>query len=179
MQQTDFAFANDVRAAVELRTPKTSRLIMYSTLSLIFVALVWAHFAVLDEVKRGNGRVIPTRQMQVLQSLEGGIVGAILVREGEIVNEGQILMRIEDTKFASELGEIRERRGATAARVVRLEAESAGKSTVEFPAELQASAPQAVAAEKSLFDARRRKLVQDIDVISQQETQRRSELAEY
>jgi membrane fusion protein, adhesin transport system len=179
MQQTDFAFANDVRAAVELRTPKTSRLIMYSTLSLIFVALVWAHFAVLDEVKRGNGRVIPTRQMQVVQSLEGGIVGAILVREGEMVNEGQTLMRIEDTKFASELGEIRERRGATAARVVRLEAESAGKSSVEFPPDLQKSAPQAVAAEKSLFDARQRKLAQDIDVIAQQETQRRSELAEY
>lgn len=179
MQQTDFAFANDIRAAVELRTPKTSRLIMYSTLSLIVVALIWAHFAVLDEVKRGNGRVIPTRQMQVVQSLEGGIVGAILVREGEMVNEGQILMRIEDTKFASELGEIRERRGATAARVVRLEAESAGKTAVEFPPELQKSAPQAVAAEKSLFDARQRKLAQDIDVISQQETQRRSELAEY
>jgi adhesin transport system membrane fusion protein len=179
MQQTDFAFANDIRAAVELRTPKTSRMIMYSTLSLMFVGLVWAHFAVLDEVKRGNGRVIPTRQMQVVQSLEGGIVGAILVREGEMVNEGQTLMRIEDTKFASELGEIRERRGATAARVVRLEAESAGRSIVEFPPELQKSAPQAVAAEKSLFDARQRKLAQDIDVISQQETQRRSELAEY
>ena len=179
MQPTDFAYASDIRAAVELRTPRTSRMILYSTLGLMLVALVWAHFAVLDEVKRGNGRVIPTRQMQVLQSLEGGIVGAILVREGEMVNEGQILMRIEDTKFASELGEIRERRGATAARVVRLEAESAGRSTVEFPVELQTSAPQAVAAEKSLFDARRRKLMQDVDVVAQQETQRRSELAEY
>src|ERR1700753_3104502 len=102
MQQTDFAFANDVRAAVELRTPRTSSLILYSTLALILVGLVWAHFAILDEVKRGNGRVIPTRQMQVLQSLEGGIVGAILVQEGQIVSEGQTVMRIEDTKFASE-----------------------------------------------------------------------------
>jgi membrane fusion protein, adhesin transport system len=179
MQQTDFAFANDVRAAVELRTPRTSSLILYSTLGLIVVGLVWAHFAVLDEVKRGNGRVIPTRQMQVLQSLEGGIVGAILVQEGQIVSEGQTVMRIEDTKFASELGEIRERRAATAARVIRLEAESAGKTSVEFPDDLQKTFPQAVAAEKSLFDARQRKLAQDLDVISQQQTQRRSELEEY
>src|SRR5262245_28357029 len=58
MQQADFAFANDIRAAVELRTPRTSRMLMAATLSLIVTGLVWAHFAVLDEVKRGNGRVI-------------------------------------------------------------------------------------------------------------------------
>ncbi|MGN6115614.1 MAG: HlyD family type I secretion periplasmic adaptor subunit [Nitrobacter sp.] len=179
MQQTDFAFANDVRAAVELRTPRTSQMILFSTLALIVVGLIWAHFAILDEVKRGNGRVIPTQQMQVLQSLEGGIVGAILVQEGAMVDKGQVVMRIEDTKFASELGEIRERRNAMAARVARLEAEAAGKSTLEFPPELEKSAPSAVAAEKSLFQARARKLAQDIDVIAQQATQRRSELEEY
>jgi adhesin transport system membrane fusion protein len=179
MQQSDFAFANDVRAAVELRTPRTSSMILFSTLALIVVALIWANFAVLDEVKRGNGRVIPTQQMQVLQSLEGGIVGAILVKEGDIVAKGQTVMRIEDIKFASELGEIRERRYATAARVARLEAESAGKTTLEFPPELVKAAPAAVAAEQSLFQARARKLAQDIDVIAQQVTQRRSELEEY
>jgi adhesin transport system membrane fusion protein len=179
MRQSDFAFANDVRAAVELRTPRTSSMILFSTLALIVVALIWANFAVLDEVKRGNGRVIPTQQMQVLQSLEGGIVGAILVKEGDIVAKGQTVMRIEDIKFASELGEIRERRYATAARVARLEAESAGKSTLEFPPELVKAAPAAVAAEQSVFQARARKLAQDIDVIAQQATQRRSELEEY
>ncbi len=110
--RSDFAFANDIRAAVELRTPRTSRLILICTLGLFLVGLIWAHFAILDEVKRGNGRVMPTRQIQVVQSLEGGIVGAILVDEGAIVNRGQTLMRIEDTKFASEFGEIRERRAA-------------------------------------------------------------------
>lgn len=179
MQQSDFAFANDIRAAVELRTPRTSRLILICTLALFLVGLVWAHFAILDEVKRGNGRVIPTRQIQVVQSLEGGIVGAILVDEGAIVNQGQTLMRIEDTKFASEFGEIRERRAATAARVVRLETEAAGKDKLVFPEELEKAAPKAVAAERSLYEARARKLAQDIDVVAQQETQRRRELDEY
>lgn len=179
MQQSDFAFANDIRAAVELRTPRTSRLILHCTIALMVVGIVWAHFAVLDEVKRGNGRVIPTRQIQVVQSLEGGIVGAILVQEGAIVSQGQTLMRIEDTKFASEFGEIRERRAAMAARVVRLEAEAAGKDKLVFPADLEEAAPKAVAAERSLFDARARKLAQDIDVVAQQEIQRRREYDEY
>lgn len=179
MQQSDFAFANDIRAAVELRTPRTSRLILICTLALFLVGLIWAHFAILDEVKRGNGRVIPTRQIQVVQSLEGGIVGAILVDEGAIVNQGQTLMRIEDTKFASEFGEIRERRAATAARVVRLETEAAGKDKLVFPDDLEKAAPKAVAAERSLYEARARKLAQDIDVVAQQETQRRRELDEY
>jgi adhesin transport system membrane fusion protein len=179
MPHTDFAFANDVRAAVDLRTPKTSRLILVSTFALLIAALVWAHFAVLDEVKRGNGRVIPTRQMQVVQSLEGGIVSEILVQEGAIVAQGQPLIRIEDTKFAAEFGEIRERRVAMAARVARLEAEAAGKQTLEFSPELMQASPNAVAAERSVFDARARKLAQDIDTIQQQEAQRRREYDEY
>ena len=95
--------------------------------------LIWAHFAVLDEVKRGNGRVVPSRQIQVVQSLEGGIVGDILVQEGAIVQQGQSLVRIEDTNFASEFGEIRERRAAMAARVARLEAEARGAAKSRFP----------------------------------------------
>lgn len=176
MQSSDFAYANDIRAAVELRTPKTTRMVLLASLALLVTALLWAHFAVLDEVKRGNGRVIPSRQIQVVQSLEGGIVGAILVQEGAIVTQGQPLMRIEDTKFASEFGEIRERRAAMAARVARLEAEAAGATTLTFPADL---IPSVVAAERSVFDARARKLTQDIEVILQQESQRRRELEEY
>ena len=65
MQQTDFAFANDVRAAVDLRTPRTSRMLLASSLALLVSALVWAHFAVLDEVKRGGGRVVPHPRARV------------------------------------------------------------------------------------------------------------------
>lgn len=170
MQNTDFAFANEVRAAVELRTPRTSRLLLFWSLALVFVALIWAHFAILDEVKRGNGRVIPSRQMQVVQTLEGGIVGAILVREGEIVREGQPLMRIDDTSFASQLGEVRERRGAMAARVARLEAEVQGRDKPAFSNDLLNAVPSAVEAERNLFEARNRKVVQETDVLQQQET---------
>lgn len=170
MQSSDFAFANDIRAAVELRTPRTSRLLLFWSLALVAVALIWAHFAVLDEVKRGNGRVIPSRQMQVVQTLEGGIVGAILIREGEIIKEGQPLMRIDDTNFASQLGEVRERRAAMSARVLRLEAEVQGRDKPVFPEELVQGFAQAVTTERNVFEARKRKFAQDVDVLVQQET---------
>lgn len=169
MQQSDFAFANDIRAAVELRTPKTARMLLAATLALIFVFLVWAHFAILDEVKRGNGRVIPAQQIQVVQSLEGGIIDQILVHEGTTVQKGQPLMRINDTKFASEFGEVRERRAAVAARVARLEAEVQGLRTLVFPEELASVAPRAVETEKSVFETRANKIAQDVDVLAQQE----------
>lgn len=170
MRHSDFAFANDIRAAVELRTPRTSRMLLGATLALFATGLVWAHFAVLDEVKRGNGRVIPSRMTQVVQSLEGGIVDEILVQEGAIVQQGQPLIRINDIKFASEFGEIRERRAAVAARVARLEAEAQGQGKVTFPADLLEVTPAAIKTETSVFDQRARKLAQDIDVLTQQET---------
>src|SRR5712672_2878247 len=170
MPPSDFAFANDIRAAAALRTPRTSRMLLVTFLALLVTFLTWAHFAILDEVKRGNGRVIPSRQTQVVQSLEGGIVGDILVQEGAIVQQGQSLMRIEDTKFASEFGEIRERRAAMAARVARLEAEARGRSEVTFPDQLDQVVPAAVATETSVFKMRSQKVAQDIDVLNQQVT---------
>jgi adhesin transport system membrane fusion protein len=178
MSQSDFAFSNDVRAAMEMRTPRTARMLLMTVTGLLVVFLLWAHFAVLDEVKRGNGKVVPSRQTQVVQSLEGGIISELLIQEGAIVRKDQPLARIEDTNFAAQFGEIRERRGAMAARVIRLEAETFGKTSVEFPEELTKLAPRAVQTERSVFDAHMRKLAQDIDVIAQQEWQKKKEIDE-
>jgi adhesin transport system membrane fusion protein len=117
MRQSDFAFANDVRAAAELKTPRTSRLLLTASLALIVCGVVWAHFAILDEVKRGPGRVIPSRQMQVVQSLEGGIVKDILVQEGDTVQQGQSLAHIDATKFLADLGEARAKRDSIASNL--------------------------------------------------------------
>lgn len=170
MALSDFAFANDIRAAAELRTPRTSRMLLWTSCALLVTFLIWAHFAVLEEVKRGSGRVVPSRQIQVVQSLEGGIVGDILVREGDIVQQNQSLMRIEDTKFAAELGEIGARRAAMAARVARLEAEARGRSEIIFPDQPKKMVPAAVATESSVFKMRAQKVAQDIDVLNQQVT---------
>ncbi|WGR92985.1 HlyD family type I secretion periplasmic adaptor subunit [Bradyrhizobium sp. ISRA443] len=170
MGSSDFAFANDVRAAAALRTPRTSRMLLWTSCALLATFVIWAHFAVLGEVKRGSGRVVPSRQIQTVQSLEGGIVGEILIQEGAIVEQGQSLMRIDDTKFASEFGEIRERRAAMAARVARLEAEARGRTEITFPDDLAKMVPAAVATESSVFKMRAQKVAQDIDVLNQQVT---------
>ena len=179
MRGTDFAFANDVRAAAELKTPRTSQMVLFSTLALLVVGLIWAYFAALDEVKRGNGKVVPSRQIQVVQSLEGGIVTTILVREGDAVRENVPLMRIDDTNFASQYGEVRERRGATAARVARLEAQATVAPKLIFADALRQEAQRAVETEQAVFDAQMRKLAQEIDVLEKQATQRQQELAEF
>ena len=114
MRESDFTFANQVRAAAELRTPRTSRMLLAAMLLLLITGTTWAHFAILDEVKRGDGRVIPSRQMQVVQSLEGGLVEKILVQEGDTVQKGQVLARIDNTKFSADLGEVRAKREAAA-----------------------------------------------------------------
>ncbi len=145
-------------------------MLLWATLILLFMGITWAHFAVLDEVKRGSGKIIPSRQTQVLQSLEGGIVQEILVNEGAIVKQGQVLMRIDDTKFSADLGEVRERRAAAAARVARLAAEVGGGGKPVFPADLVEIAPRAVETERNVFDARQNKLQKDIDVLVQQKT---------
>lgn len=168
MQQSDLAFFNDVRAAAEVRTPRGWRGLIALVLMLMVTGMTWAHFAVLDEVKRGNGRVVPSQQMQVLQSLEGGIVREILVHEGAIVSQGEVLMKIDDTRFSAELGEVRERRAANAARVARLEAEVQERGRPEFSNELIEIAPQAVETERSVFEARQKKLLKDIDILEQQ-----------
>ncbi|MGP9811311.1 HlyD family type I secretion periplasmic adaptor subunit [Rhodopseudomonas sp. NSM] len=178
MAHADFAFSNDVRAAAELRTPKTARMLLFASLALFVTFVTWAHFAVLDEVKRGNGKVVPSRQTQVVQSLEGGIIADLLVQEGAIVDKDQPLARIEDTNFAAQFGEIRERRGAMAARVLRLEAETEGRTGVAFPPELMLVAPRAVEAERLVFEAHVRKLAQDVDVVQQQEIQKTKEIDE-
>ena len=114
MRESDFTFANQVRAAAELRTPRTSRMLLGVTIFLLITGTTWAHFAILDEVKRGQGKVIPSRQIQVLQSLEGGLVEAISVQEGDTVQKGQVLARIDNTKFSADLGEVKAKREAAA-----------------------------------------------------------------
>src|SRR5437879_13459862 len=141
-------------------------MLLVASLALLFTFVVWAHFAVLDEVKRGAGRVVPSRQMQVVQSLEGGIVSALEVRDGDIVQQDQVLVRIADTKFASELGEVTERRGAMTARVTRLEAAPKDLAAPDFSDDPRRTAPGAGQAATSGFAARAPQPPADHDVLT-------------
>ena len=161
------------------RGPHPATRLFLFIIAAVFGAFVfWADRAVLDEVTRGQGRVIPTSQLQVVQSLEGGIVKEILISEGEIVEQGRVLLRIDDTSVSSSLGELRAQRRTLRAQISRLLAEAEGRETVTFPDDLIAEQPDSVRYEQELFDVRRLELESEIDILTHQVRQRQQELEE-
>ena len=178
MQRDDFEFANDVKAAQLESAPSMVWLILLIIFAIVASGLVWANWAVLDEVTTGTGSVIPSRQMQVVQTLEGGIVSKIFIAEGDTVEKNQIIMQIDDTGFASRLGEVEQKKWAREAEAARLQAEAAGATSFKVFAELFQQAPEAVRSEQRSFQARRAKLTEELAILNQQYSQRKFELDE-
>ena len=97
----DYEFMNSLSAAIMIKTPsKTSRVIKIWLFS-IFVFIVWASYAEIDEITRGDGDVVPYGQNQIIQNLEGGIVESILIQEGQLVKTGQVILKINNSKSMS------------------------------------------------------------------------------
>jgi adhesin transport system membrane fusion protein len=170
-------FVNDARAPVRARSRGALPLLLVILLGMGgFFAWAWVYE--IEEVTRATGRVVPSQQLQIVQSLEGGIVSDIAVREGDVVAEGAELLRIDDTRADSSLGELREREAALLAAQTRTRAEADGLSEVAFSDDLTARAPAAVAAETEVFLSRQRQLRAELDVLDDQLAQRRSALRE-
>ncbi|MBS7558488.1 HlyD family type I secretion periplasmic adaptor subunit [Pseudomonas sp. RC4D1] len=159
-------------------SPRRSRLTVWIAAALILCALVWARFAVLQEVTTGEGKAIPSSKIQVIQNLEGGIVTEIFVREGQMVDKGQTLLRLDDTRFRSNKGESEADRFALMAQVERLSAEAEGKPFTPS-AEVLSKAPQVAEDERSLYDQRQRRLASEQRTLSEQLRQKTQELAEF
>lgn len=142
-----------------LQVVRATRITWLSTLA-VAVLLVWSYFAELVEVSTGDGRVIPISREQVIQSLEGGILLDLMVREGDIVEPNQVLAQMDLTKTESNVEESASRYRATLASVARLEAEVNG-TELDFPAELE-DYPDLIASETRLYDTRREGLRQTL-----------------
>ena len=147
-----FAATHDA-APPEIEASAASKLLLWSVAAMTVALLLWAALANVDEVATAPGRVIPSRQLQIVSNLEGGVVKAILVRAGAQVTAGQPLVQLDSTQFTAEFGKTSETYQALVARAARLQGEVSGRSPV-FPAALTASAPQLVATERSLYSAR-------------------------
>ena len=176
--RTEEDFVNDATAGRPRGRGQGPWLLLLLIAGGIAAFLVWASFYEIEEVTRGTGRVVPTRQLQVVQSLEGGIVSAIEVREGDLVQEGDVLMRIDDTSAGAERGELREREAALLAEAARIGAEAQGGETLAFPDGLAERAPSAVSAEREVFLSRRAQLESELSVLRDKLAQRRSGLRE-
>ncbi len=157
--------------------PLRARLLLRVVGVTMVVLLVWAAFAKVDEVTRGEARVVPTSQVQVVQSVDGGIVEELLVKEGQVVEAGQLLMRVDPTRFVSNLQESRVSQASLRVRQLRLEALTRG-TAFNPPADLIKEAPEAVAQEARLYESRRAEISAQISISQNQLAQRQQELNE-
>ena len=155
--QADLDLVDDVYAATLRERQPVLRWGLYSVALVLLVFVLWAAWAQLEEVTTGNGKVIPTSREQVIQSLESGILAEILVREGDSVELGQALLRIDDVRQGASVKEGQSKVDALLASASRLRAESQG-SALTFSIDLQRRAPDLIRNERETYEARRRNL---------------------
>lgn len=168
----------EVSKALIEDAPRIVRLTIWGLIAFVAFCLLWAHFAVVDEVTRGDGKAIPSSRLQKIQNLEGGIVAELFVREGQVVNVGDPLLRLDDTRFASNVGETEADRLALLMRVERLSAEVQGRE-LQVADEVRAKAPRLAESEEQLFNSRRQQLQDEVAGLEEQLVQRRQELREF
>jgi len=174
----DLDFMPDVHAATRHRGRRFAYILTVLSVTFFAVMGVWAHYAVLDEVTRGQGTIVPSSRTQVIQNLEGGILAEILVHEGDIVEAGDVLVRIENTVAQASLEDARSQYLTLMATEARLIAELEDKDEIAFPPAVTNEAPTVAADQKRLFSARRRQLEAQVNVLESQARQRKQEVAE-
>jgi adhesin transport system membrane fusion protein len=177
LSKKDYEFMHSLSSAVLEVTPVRLRIVLYFWVVAIIIFIVWANFALIDEIARGNGEIIPSSQNQIVQNLEGGIVQDILVHEGEIVKKGQILLKIDNKKSTSSYGSNIIRVEALQAKIARLKAESEGKN-FKVSKELRSKIPNIVANEESLYNTNKRQLNAKINALKERLVQKKQELSE-
>lgn len=147
---------------MEGRIKGSSRIIWLTGL-VVVIFVVWAGFAKLDVIVRGEGEMISSSRPQIIQNLEGGILAELYIKEGDTVERGQMLARLHGTQFKSEVDDIASQVTALEIRRMRLEAELAGEYSFEVPADMAAAAPEIVASERQLLEARQSDYVKSRD----------------
>jgi adhesin transport system membrane fusion protein len=177
LPEEDIDFATDIRATILSQTPQGGRLIIWATFILLVIFLIWAAFSELEEVTRGEGKVVPSSHVQVIQNLEGGIISEILVNVGDTVKKDQLLLRIDPTRFSSSFEENRAKYLSNKAKSARLRAEATGTALV-IPADVLKERPDIAARERQLYDSRRMELGSSSEIKRQQVNQRSQELQE-
>jgi len=153
----DIEFMEELEAAVRLKPSFTSDLMLVSTGALVVIMLGWMTFSKIDEMTHGEGQVVPSSEIQIVQSLEGGVLKELLVGEGEVVKKGQPLLKISDVAFASEERGTEVKQESLLIKKVRLESEANGTQFV-IPSDLVQKAPDIARNEEALYKSRQREL---------------------
>jgi len=170
-------FVADADSAIIAQDPLRARKSIRAVLLALATFLLWAAIAQVDEITKGEGKAVSSRQLQVVQSLDGGIVSAILVKAGDRVVEGQVLVKIDTTRFISSFNESRATYLALLAKAARLQAVADGVNFVP-PPEVSKENPALVKQERLLYFNRKAELNAQVGIARDQLSQRHHELGE-
>ncbi len=174
---SDLEYMSDLRAAVSRRPTVVANMLLLGVAAFFLIAFIWAAWAEIDQVSSGEGRVIPSSQVQVVQNLEGGILSELRVSEGDVVEQGEILMQLDDTQFSSEFKENELKFLGLQAVTARLQAEI-NETKLAFPGEIEKQLPDVAKSERELFQSRAKERVSTLAKYASQLRQREHEVEE-
>ncbi|WP_295891955.1 HlyD family type I secretion periplasmic adaptor subunit [uncultured Vibrio sp.] len=197
LSPTELDYVDDKTAALLLNTPSSARIMLWVMILFFIVAIAWSSWAEIDKVTVGQGKVVPSSQVQVIQNLEGGLVKQILIREGDIVEQGQQLLLIDDTRFRSDFREREQQVANLTANVLQLSASmtsvvinedfdtsnwrqnvTLNYGKLAFPPILAETQPKLVSRQIAEYRQDLNKLRNQISVIDQQVSQKQQDLVE-
>lgn len=175
--QEDLEYMKSLSAAVMLKSPLKSTIILWVSFFAIIWLIVWASFAEVDEITKGNGKVIPSEQVQVIQNLEGGIASEILVKEGQHVKKGDVLVKLDDTISSSSLNEQALRIDELKAKAIRLKAQMQRKKFTHYRREYRHLNKDVIQNEKNLYLSNIKQLSKTIRILYEKVKQKKYEYA--
>lgn len=176
-ESESLGWQEDADYAILEQNPLRAKRILYFMIIVLALLVTWAGITKIDEITRGQGRVIPSQQVQVVQSYDGGIVSELLVKEGQFVEQGQPLVKIDQTRAVSSQRENRSQYLSLLAKQSRLKALATDTEFEQDP-EIKMEAPNLYAQEYALYKASKAELASQIAVAQEQVKQRERELAE-
>ncbi len=176
-KKTDIEFTRDSMETAFAMVPFAGHFILVVCTTFLLIAIIWASFSTLNEETRAMGRVVPSGSIQIIQSLDGGIVKEISVQEGDSVEKGQVMMVVDDTQAASSVNEAQTKISSIKAKISRLMAESQGTPLL-FPDSLVKNSPQLVSSETDLYNARKKELQVQINILKEDHISKQQQLAE-
>jgi len=171
-------FEQEAETVMSRGQTQRAQKIVRGALVIVVLLIVWASFAHVEEVTRGDGKVIPSKQLQVVQSLDGGVVSEILVKEGQVVEKDQLLLKIDETRATSGVRESAAQGFALQARAARLRALAEGGAFQPPAPPTRDDEKRIVEDEQRLFEMRRSELGTLLAINQQQLQQRQQELSE-
>lgn len=175
--RTTLDYVGEVDAAIYRTGHRFAYLLSFMIFLLLVSFVTWTHFTVLDEVTRGQGQVIPSQRVQVIQHLEGGILEEILVEENQIVEEGTVLVRIRNTLATSQYRDAANTALEHEAAIARLNAEAENRLP-QFSEQMQQQHPELVADQNKIYQARKKQLGLEVNVLQSQYQQKKHEIEE-